>query len=227
MFSSQFKAPVETQLLLAPQQKNDARDPTDIEILISTVAALRLNKTGEVDTQPNLKNHSIVPSHERSIKWDKDASAVVFFFWLRQCCSYDYDIIEKQGTLKKAWDALNKKYSKVKAGDLRKLEREITSFDPESQAQVKSPEDCFALLKVLWRRFLLMKPEKKDSLNNENLFGYLIDGLSEPEWQLTKETLDAQPKLDYDDKLDVLQQVWERTPSLQNFQEEGAFIAKS
>ncbi|RKF62185.1 hypothetical protein OnM2_035101, partial [Erysiphe neolycopersici] len=98
--------------------KNDARVPTDVEILTSTVAALRLNKTGEVDTQPNFKNHSIVLSHERSIKWDKDASAVIF--WLRQCCSYDHDIIEEQGTPKKAWDALNMKYSKVKAGDLQR-----------------------------------------------------------------------------------------------------------
>ncbi|RKF62181.1 hypothetical protein OnM2_035100, partial [Erysiphe neolycopersici] len=166
--------------------KNDARVPTYIEILTSTVAILRLNKTGEVDTQPNFKNHSIVLSHERFIKWDKDASVVTF--WLQQCYSYDYGIIEEQETPKKAWDTLNMKYSKVKAGDLRKLEREITSFDRESQAQ---------------------------------------DGLSEPEWQLTKDTLDAQPNLDYDDKLDVLQQVWERTLSLQNVQEEGTFIAKS
>ncbi|KAI6248871.1 hypothetical protein HI914_02523 [Erysiphe necator] len=179
MYSSQFKAPVETLNNYCSSVKNDARVPTDIEILTSTVAALRLNKTGEVDTQPNLIDHSIVLSHERSIKWDKDASTVIF--WLRQCCSHDHDIIEEQGTPKKAWDALNMKYSKVKAGDLRKLEREITSFNRESQAQGKSPEDCFALLKVLRRRFLLLKPEKKDSLNNENLFGYLIDGLSEPE----------------------------------------------
>lgn len=161
---------------------------------------------------------------ERSLQWDKDASGVIF--WLRQYCSHDHDIIEEQGTPKKVWNALNRKYSKMKASDLRKFEREITSFDRESQAIGKSPEDYFAFLKVLRRRFLLLKPEKQESLSNENFFGYLMDGLSGPEWKLTKDTLDAQPNLGCNDKLDILQQVWERTPLVQTVQE-GVFFAKS
>lgn len=199
--------------------------PTEIEILTSTVAALQLEKNGKADVLSGTKDHNEVLNHERSIQWDKDASAVIF--WLRQCCTNDIDVIEEQGTPKKAWDALYQKYSKVKAGELRQLEREITSFDRSSQAPGKSPEDCFAYLKVLRRRFLLLKPEKKESLNDENLFGYLLDGLSELEWKLTKETLDAQPRLDCDDKLDVLQQVWDRTPSLQSAPDEEAFVAKT
>ncbi|POS86125.1 hypothetical protein EPUL_001366 [Erysiphe pulchra] len=154
--------------------------------------------------------------------WEKESSAVIF--WLRKCCSHDHDIIEEQGTPKKIWDALNGKYSKVKASDLRKLEREITSFDRKSQAPGKSPEVCFALMKVQRHRFLLLKPEKKEPLSNENLMGYHIDGLSEPEWKLTKDNFDAQPNLDCDDNLDILQQVWKRTPSLQDFQEEGVLL---
>ncbi|KAI0996701.1 hypothetical protein K3495_g11483 [Podosphaera aphanis] len=106
-------------------------------------------------------------------------------YWLRQYCSNDTDIIEEQGNPRKYWKALYRKYSKVNPGDLRKLEREITSFDRGSQASGKSSEDCFALLKVLRRRFLIQKPEKKESLSNDNLFGYLLDGLTETEWKLT------------------------------------------
>ncbi|POS88069.1 hypothetical protein EPUL_000560 [Erysiphe pulchra] len=124
----------------------------------------------------------MVLNYEISIQWDKDASAEIFWPWY--CCSHDHDIIEEQGTPKKVWDALNGKYLKVKAGDLRKLEREIKSFVPESQAPGKSPDDYFVLLEVLRCRFLLLKLEKKESFSNENLFGCLIDGLSETEWKL-------------------------------------------
>ena len=61
------------------------------------------------------------------------------------------DIIEEQENPRQSWNALYRKYSKVKPGDLRQLEREITSFERGSQAPGKSPEDCFALLKVLRR----------------------------------------------------------------------------
>ncbi|KAI0993071.1 hypothetical protein K3495_g15113, partial [Podosphaera aphanis] len=162
---------------------------------------------------------------EKATQWDKDASAVMY--WLRQCCSNDTDIIEEQGNPRQSWNALYRKYSKVKPGDLRQLEREITSFDRGSQALGKSPEDCFALLKVLRRRFLMQKPEKKESLSNDNLFGYLLDGLTETEWKLTKDTIDAQPYLDCEDKLEILQQLWENTPSLQASSGEEAFIAKN
>ncbi|POS81896.1 hypothetical protein EPUL_005981, partial [Erysiphe pulchra] len=162
---------------------------------------------------------------EKASKWDKDASAVIY--WLRQCCPYDTDIIEEQGNPRDSWKALYKKYSKVKPGDLRQLEREITSFDRGSQAPGKSPEDCFSLLKVLRRRFLMQKPEKRESFTDENLFGYLLDGLVENEWKLTKDTLDAQPFLSCDDKLDILQRLWENTPFLQGPLDEGAFVANN
>lgn len=58
--------------------KNGARVATDIEILTSTIAALRLEKSGKKDLQLGLKDHSIVLSHERSFQWDKGASAVIF-----------------------------------------------------------------------------------------------------------------------------------------------------
>lgn len=38
------------------------------------------------------KNRSL--NTEKASQWDKDASAVMY--WLRQCCTYDIDIIEEQ-----------------------------------------------------------------------------------------------------------------------------------
>ncbi|RKF56350.1 hypothetical protein OnM2_n082037, partial [Erysiphe neolycopersici] len=106
------------------------RIPTDIEILTASVAALHVKKDDEKKT-PSV-NQSSVMNHERSIQWEKDESAVIY--WLRRCCGNDLDIIEESNTSKKIWDALYQKYSQVRAGDLRQLEREITSFNREFQA---------------------------------------------------------------------------------------------
>lgn len=198
------------------------RVPTDIEILTASVAALHVKKDGKPEKLS--VNQSSDLSHERLIQWDKDEFAVIY--WLRRCCGNDLDIIEENDTSKKIWDALFRKYSKVRAGDLWQLEREITSFNRQVQTPGKSPEECFNYLKVLRRRFLQQRPEKKDSLRNEDLFGYLLDGLVEEEWTLTKNTLDAQPNLETDDKLEILQQLWDSTPSLKRNEEDG-FIAKS
>ncbi|POS81822.1 hypothetical protein EPUL_006075, partial [Erysiphe pulchra] len=107
------------------------------------------------------------------------------------------------------------------------LEREITSFNREVQAPGKSPEECFNRLKVLRRRYLLQKSEKKESLRNEDLFGYLLDGLTGEEWKLTKNTLDAQPNIETEDKLEILQQLWDSKPSLKLTNEEDGFVARS
>ncbi|KAI0991786.1 hypothetical protein K3495_g16401, partial [Podosphaera aphanis] len=184
------------------------RATSDIEKLTAAVAALHVEAK-----EPKLKSQDLLNHNEISIQWEKDSSAVVF--WLRQCCQNDLDLIEDNESPKKIWDALYTKYSRVKAGDLRQLEREITSFNREEQAPGKSPEECFAHLKALRRRFLLLKPEKKGSFGNEDLFGYLLDGLTEDEWKLTKDNIDAQPNLDCEEKLDILQRLFENTPSLQ------------
>ncbi|POS82393.1 hypothetical protein EPUL_005219, partial [Erysiphe pulchra] len=133
------------------------RIPTDIEILTASVAALHVKKDDEV--QKSSANKSNVMNHERSTQWENDESAVIY--WLRRCCENDLDIIEENDTLKQIWDSLYRKYSK--------LEREITSFNREVQAPRKSPEECFNRLKVLRHRYLLLKPEKKKSLRNEDL----------------------------------------------------------
>ncbi|KAI0998638.1 hypothetical protein K3495_g9555 [Podosphaera aphanis] len=72
----------------------------------------------------------------------------------------------------------------------------------------------------------MQKPEK-ESLCNVNLFGYLLDGLTETEWKLTKDTIDAQPYLDCEDKLEILQRLGENTPSLQASSGEEALTAKN
>ncbi|KAI0999847.1 hypothetical protein K3495_g8351, partial [Podosphaera aphanis] len=195
--------------------------PSHLESLTAAVAALNISKTD--GSEPMKRKEQM--ANDRSFKWERDAAAVIY--WLRQCCPHDNDIIEDEDTPKKAWNSLYAKYSKVNAGELRRLEREITSFDRGSQAPGKSPEECFALMKVLRRRFLLQKPEKKSSLSDENLFGYLLDSFIEPEWKLTKDTLDAQPNLGCDEKLDILQQLWERNPILQGTNDEEAMIAKN
>ncbi|KAI0993074.1 hypothetical protein K3495_g15110, partial [Podosphaera aphanis] len=184
------------------------RATSEIEKLTAAVAALHVEAK-----DPKVKSQDPFSYNEVSIQWEKDSSAVVF--WLRQCCQNDLDLIEDNESPKRIWDALYGKYSRVKVGDLRQLEREITSFNREEQAPGKSPEECFAHLKALHRRFLLLKPEKKGSFGNEDLFGYLLDGLTEVEWKLTKDNIDAQPNLDCDEKLDILQRLFENTPSLQ------------
>ncbi|POS81781.1 hypothetical protein EPUL_006737, partial [Erysiphe pulchra] len=106
------------------------------------------------------------------------------------------------------------------------LKREITSFDRTKQAPGKSPEECFAFLKVLRRRYLQVKPEKRGSLKDDDIFGYLLDRLKESEWRQTINTLDAQPNLDMEDKLDSLQRLWDITPSLKGIDNEEAFVAR-
>ncbi|KAI0997868.1 hypothetical protein K3495_g10322 [Podosphaera aphanis] len=64
-------------------------------------------------------------------------------------------------------------------------------------------------------RFLPLKPEKKGSFGNKDLFGYLLDGLTEVEWKLKKDNNDAHPNLGCDEKLDILQRLFKNTPSLQ------------
>lgn len=91
----------------------------------------------------------------------------------------------------------------------------------------KSSEDCFDYLKVPRRWYLLQKPEKKESFRNEYLFGYLLDGIIEEEWKLTKITIDTPPDLHIDDKLDILQQLWDTTKSLKGPNEDQGFVAKS
>ncbi|KAI1003389.1 hypothetical protein K3495_g4819 [Podosphaera aphanis] len=150
-------------------ERNKGSKEKEVKKLTAGIDNLNINKKSSLNI-------------EKATQWDKDASAVMY--WLRQCCSNDTDITEEQGNPRQSWKALYRKYSKVKPGDLRQLKREITSFDRVSQASGKSPEDCFALLKVLRRRFIIQKPEKNESLINDNLFGYLLDGFTETEWKL-------------------------------------------
>ncbi|POS86239.1 hypothetical protein EPUL_001447 [Erysiphe pulchra] len=70
---------------------------------------------------------------------------------------------------------LNHEWSIQWDKDESTLEREIISFNREVQAPGKSPEECFNLLKVLRRRYLLQRPEKKESFRNEDLFEYNVD----------------------------------------------------
>ncbi|POS81931.1 hypothetical protein EPUL_006128, partial [Erysiphe pulchra] len=179
--------------------------------LTAAVAALHVKKEEKPDHKGQENQLGII-NYERSSQWDRDSSAVMY--WLRQCCFNDLDTIEDNITPKRVWNALYTKYSKVKAVDLRKFEREITAFNRESQAPGKSLEECFEMFKALRRRFLLLKPGKKESLSNEDLFGYLLDGLTEDEWKLTKDNVDAQPNLDYQGKQDILQRFFENTPLL-------------
>ncbi|KAI6245665.1 hypothetical protein HI914_06007 [Erysiphe necator] len=118
------------------------RVPTDIEILTASVAALHVKKDGK--PEKSSINQSSGLSHETLIQWEKDESAVIC--WLRRCCGNDLDIIEENDTSKKIWDALFRKYSKVRAGDLSQLKREISSFNRQVQTPGKSPEECFNLL---------------------------------------------------------------------------------
>lgn len=92
----------------------------------------------------------------------------------------------------------------MKAGDLRLLVKEITSFNRDAQAIGKPPEEYFIPLKALERRFLIPKPEKNESFSNGNHIGYLPESLTEAKWKLTKDIIDDQPSLDCDEKLEIL-----------------------
>lgn len=92
-------------------------------------------------------------------------------------------------------------------------------FNRASQALSKLPADYFSLFKVLRRRFLMQKPEKKKSLADGNLSGYLLDGLTENMWKLTKEFFEVPPLLYCDDKLEIPQRRWENMPSLSRLSE--------
>ena len=96
------------------QKDSVARNLTDIETLSAAVAALHVQK----DKGPNPQdagqaNRDNLINYERSIQWEKDSSAVMY--WLGKCCPDDLDTIEDNLTPKTSWDALYAKYSKVKA----------------------------------------------------------------------------------------------------------------
>ncbi|RKF62736.1 hypothetical protein OnM2_031042 [Erysiphe neolycopersici] len=105
-------------------QKLQSRVPTNIEVLTAHIAALRVHEDNKSNQAEEISRTS---NYERSLQWDKDAAAVIFL--IRQNSSNDFDTIEDYASPKEIWDALNSKYSKIKPGDLRQLEREITSFD--------------------------------------------------------------------------------------------------
>lgn len=70
---------------------------SDIEIQTANVAALHVNKDEDSDKPTTSRSSSL--NHERSIHWDKDESAVIY--WIVRCCANDLDIIEENGTAKK------------------------------------------------------------------------------------------------------------------------------
>lgn len=171
--------------------------------LTSTGASTPAESDAEGDKEKPKAKGEIRINYEKQKTFIQDSASALFN--IRRCIdTFDKDLINECQDNRSKWSALKAKYSKTKPKDVRDLKSEIVNWKLKDGLSV---EDSWVQLKEKRRR--LAEADQASKISQSELFGYFLNGLPE-EFDLTKDTIDAQPSLDVDQKLDILQRQYEK-----------------
>src|ERR1700733_8381075 len=127
------------------------------------------------------------------------ASGKVRYEIARNISKIDKKFIRQNFSTKEVWDNLKAKYSIIRPEETRENLRRLTAYELSPGTKI---EDAWVELHTLRRQIKAARPNW-DTADPE-LFQYLLWGLP-TEYEATVATLDAQPTLDFADKLSILQ----------------------
>jgi hypothetical protein len=142
-------------------------------------------------------------NYEKQKTFIQDSASALFN--IRRCIdTFDKNLISECQDNRSKWSALKAKYSKTKPKDVLDFKSEIVNWKLKDRLSI---EDSWVQLKKNRRR--LAEADQAAKISQSELFGYFLNGLPE-EFDPTKDTIDAQPSLDVDQKLDILQRQYEK-----------------
>lgn len=192
---------------------------------VSTPASEAVNKD---EPQPKAPAKPIPPSipdkgmfiavnYEKQEKYRKDAATALRL--IRKCIDdFDRELLDDIKTNPKKWTKLRAKYEKITPSEKREKERELVNWVKEQDMSI---DDAWVKLTELRREVIRANPDAK--IGKDKLFEYLINGLDQ-EYDDTVNNVDAQPNLDLEEKIDILQRKYLR---LMDSRRGSAYTAKA
>lgn len=119
----------------------------------------------------------------------------------------DKDLVREYKTAKERWHTLWTKYSKTFPQDTRRFMQQITSFqygiDKSGKPVNMTIDEAWTILREARRRIAENDPDAGKVFGEKELLGFLMAGLPS-EFDITCQTLDMQPSLDVNQKVDLL-----------------------
>jgi hypothetical protein len=126
------------------------------------------------------------------------ASGKVRYEIVRNISEIDQKFIRQYSSTKEVWDNLKAKYSIIRPEETRHNLRRLTAYELSPGTKI---EDAWVELHTLRRQIKAAHPNW--DIADPELFQYLLWGLP-TEYEATVATIDAQPTLDFTDKLSIL-----------------------
>lgn len=150
----------------------------------------------------------------------KAASCKVLYELILCISDVDQELFEEFSTAREIWEALWAKYSKISPQKSREDLKRLYNYELGPDTLI---EDAWIELRQLRRRIGVANPAiSKATTNDDELFEYLLGGLPD-EYSATCEALKAQPSLQVNEKLLVLQNYQNQLRATTT----SAFVAKS
>ena len=156
-------------------------------------------KDDNVNVTPSFKKPVI--DAERQAHYNT-ASAKVQYQISISIDSLDSDSVRALSTAYEQWDALWNKYNKTRPHENRQDLVKLTTY---TLPDATSIEDGWAHVKELRRRIVVANPDMASAFEEKQLFNIFLAGLPQ-QFLITVDTLNAQPSLPIDEKLNVLVQ---------------------
>lgn len=131
----------------------------------------------------------------------------------------DQELFEELSSAKEIWEALRAKYSKISPQKAREDLQRLHNYKLDAH---RSIEEAWAELRQIRRRIGVANPVILKATTDDDLLEYLLGGLPD-EYSTTCTALEAQPSLQVEDKLLVLQNHQDQLRAVAT----SAFAAKS
>jgi gag-polypeptide of LTR copia-type len=149
----------------------------------------------------------------------KAASCKVLYELVLCVDSVDQELFEEFSTAKDIWEALWAKYSRISPQKSRESLKRLYEYKLGPDTLI---EDAWTELRQIRRRIAVAYPAISKATTDDSLFEYLLGGLPD-EYSTTCEALEAQPSLQVNEKLLVLQNYQDQLRATTT----SAFVAKS